>query len=179
MSFADRQDVLFPGERVVWEGAPAHGLIFQPLDVFLVPFSFLWGGFALFWNLQTWTTDAPLEFKLFGLPFLVAGVYVIAGRFLLDMWIRRGQHYFVTDRRILIVTRAPWRRVKSLDLKRLPGLELRERGDGGGTIKFGNDGGIWTGRDFGIWSPALATTPQFIRIENVRRVYDLIDRAGG
>ena len=102
------------------------------------------------------------------------GLYVTFGRFLLDMWVRRNQRYVVTDRRVLIVTRKPWHRIKSLDLKRLPG----ERGDGSGTIKFGSDVGMLGGRDFGLWSPALAGTPQFLQIENVRRVYALIEQAG-
>jgi chaperonin GroES len=49
---------LLSGERVLWEGTPSTGLILRPTEAFLIPFSLLWGGFALFWNIGVWTTDA-------------------------------------------------------------------------------------------------------------------------
>ncbi|CAN5281840.1 hypothetical protein BH10PSE15_BH10PSE15_16280 [soil metagenome] len=93
---------LLPGERVMWTGTPGAGLILRPIDIFLIPFSLFWDGFALFWNIQVWTTDAPLEFKLFGIPFLVMGFYVIVGRFLIDIAVRKSILYAITDQRILI-----------------------------------------------------------------------------
>jgi hypothetical protein len=150
------------------------------MDVFLVPFSLLWGGFAISWNADVWTANTPLEFRLFGLPFLIAGVYVTVGRFVLDAWIRSRLRYVLTDRRVLIVREGPFRSVRSLDLKHLPELELIERHDGSGTILFGDADSSWWSRgrggDIGFWSPALRRSPQFIRIPAVRRVYEMIDR---
>lgn len=80
---------LLDGERIAWEGQPYFGLILRPIELFLIPFSLLWGGFALFWNASVWTTNADLSFKLFGIPFFVAGIYITVGRFLLDMRIRK------------------------------------------------------------------------------------------
>jgi hypothetical protein len=172
------QGRLLPGEKIVWTGTPYTGLILRPADALLIPFSLLWGGFALFWNVSVWATKAPLEFKLFGLPFLVAGLYVTVGRFWLDAWSRRHVSYAVTNRRILILRTLPFSSLKSLDIARLPGLELTERDDGSGTIKFGGTSWPFGSGGFGIWSPAFDPTPQFLRIEGVRRVYDLVQRQG-
>lgn len=167
---------LLPGERVVWRGRPHSGLIFRPIEIFLIPFSLLWGGFAVFWNVSAWTMDGDPTFKLFGLPFLIAGLYITVGRFLLDISLRNRIAYFVTNKRILIEKQSVGSRTKSLDITRLPALEFDERSDGSGTIRFGDSGGWFGGNNFGIWQPAFDPTPQFIRISNVRSVYELIQK---
>lgn len=150
------------------------GIIFRPIDILLMPFSLLWGGFALFWNINVWSTDAPLLFKIFGLPFLAAGLYVTVGRFWFDAKAMKSVRYFVTDRRVLIAKREG-SSIESLDLKRLPTLKLNERSDGSGTIKFGNSSSIFGGMNgFGIWQVSLDPEPQFFRIPDVRRVYEII-----
>lgn len=168
---------LLSGEKIVWEGKPYSGLILRPIEAFLIPFSLVWGGFALFWNASVWTTDAELSFKIFGLPFLIVGLYVTVGRFLLDMYIRKKTTYFVTDKRILIAKSPNGSKLRSLDIKRLPSLEFDERSDGSGTIRFGETGGLFSGaNNFGIWQPTFDPTPQFIRIPRVRSLYELIQR---
>ena len=165
---------LLSGERVAWEGRPYSGLVLRPIEAFLIPFSLLWGGFAVFWNASVWTTGADLSFKLFGLPFLIAGLYVTVGRFLVDMRIRKTTAYFVTNKRVLIA-RGP--KLKSLDIRRLPSLEFDERSDGSGTIRFGASNGWLSGaNNFGIWQPTFDPTPQFIRVPNVRSLYELIQK---
>lgn len=175
----DLRRMLLSGEHVLWEGKPYKGLILRPIEAFLIPFSLLWGGFALFWNVGVWFTDqnrSDVAFKLFGLPFLVAGLYVTVGRFLIDMRIRRRLQYAVTNRRILIYKQGSSSTFKSLDITRAPSIELSERADGSGTIRFGAAVGLFDGQNFGIWQPTFDPTPQFLRVPNVRSVYELIQR---
>lgn len=168
---------LLSDEKLLWTGAPWQGLfLFRPSDAFMIPFSLLWAGFALMWNIGVWTAKAPLEFKLFGLPFLAAGAYVTIGRFLIDAAARRHITYAVTNKRVLIERKFFFRSIKSLDIGRLPELEMIDRADGSGTIKFGAGPSIFRGNGFSAWSPAFDPTPQFLRIEHVRNVYTLIDR---
>lgn len=168
--------VRLPGEQLLWEGRPYTGLIFRPGDVFLVPFSLLWAGFAVFWNVMVWSSGAPIEMRLFGIPFLIAGAYVTLGRFLIDMVLRQKIRYAVTNKRILI-TRGLGS-LRSVDIERLPMLDLDQREDGSGTLRFGAGGNWFRADNFGIWQPAFDTTPQFLRIPNARAVYELIDRVG-
>lgn len=168
---------LLSGERIVWEGKPYPGLVLRPIELFLIPFSLLWAGFAIFWNVSVWTSGADLSFQLFGLPFLIVGLYATFGRFLIDIYLRQGTTYFVTNKRILIARGAGGMKVKSLDITRLPSLEFDERADGSGTIRFGATGGLLSGaHNFGIWQPTFDPTPQFIRVPNVRSLYDLIQK---
>ena len=62
------EDIIRPqllrDEHIAWEGRPYTGLILRPMELFLIPFSLLWGGFALFWNASVWMTDARAVYEL-------------------------------------------------------------------------------------------------------------------
>lgn len=87
------QPYLLPGERVLWTGRPKQGIALHASDTFLIPFSLLWTGFALLWNVGVWTMPGANEvdwsFRLFGLMFLVIGLYFVFGRFVHDAAIRK------------------------------------------------------------------------------------------
>jgi hypothetical protein len=89
---------LLKDEKIVWWGEPAQGLLLTDRDWLLIPFSLLWGGFAIFWESTVLRTDGPAFMKLWGVPFVPIGLYLVVGRFLLDAWIRRGMRYAVTNK---------------------------------------------------------------------------------
>jgi hypothetical protein len=161
----------------MWEGQPNGGLLLRAADLYLIPFSLLWGGFAIYWNFSVWTAPFGGEdwsFKLFGLPFLILGLYFIIGRFLVDIALRQRLTYLVTDRRIVVLGPSSTS-VKSLDIKRLPALEFSERRDGSGTLRF-EAGSGFSGRNFGVWQPTFDPALQFLRIADARHVYELVQR---
>ncbi len=172
---------LFADERLFWAGQPKQGLVCSGRDVFLIPFSLLWGGFALFWNLQVWSFPAtgPGQpdwfFRLWGLPFLIVGIYLIIGRFIHDAALRKNTVYGVTDQRVLVIRGLTSGKLSSLDIGRLPKLDLTEHKDGTGTIDFeGNEQTIWGNGGFGYWTPAMSSTKRFFQIGNPRDVYQLV-----
>ncbi|MGY4396863.1 hypothetical protein ACVWZA_002048 [Sphingomonas sp. UYAg733] len=169
-------DQLLPGEHIRWSGQPARGIVFSVQDIFLIPFSLMWCGFAIFWTFGATSSGAPAFFTLWGLMFVTVGSYFVVGRFAVDAWLRSRTRYVVTDRRILIERAPPFSASAAIGLAQLPDLALREGRNGRGTIRFGPSANAFGNRSFGIWSPTLDPTPQFIAIDDVRGVYNLIQR---
>jgi hypothetical protein len=167
---------LLRGERLLWAGRPKRGIVFQASDLIAVPFSIVWTGMAASIALPPypWQDDA---FSLaFPFLFLAAGVHFTVGRFAQDAWLRSRLFYAVTDRRVLMLRTGPLARLRALELRYLPLLDLSERGSGRGTIMFdtppAND--LWSSFHHFEWAPASSRIPRFLDIEGARTVYELI-----
>ncbi|MDB5469636.1 MAG: hypothetical protein JWR84_1196 [Caulobacter sp.] len=165
---------LRPDERLVWTGAPARGLVLTAQDIYLIPFSLMWGGFAIFWESTVLGTGAPGFMALFGIPFVLMGLFMIFGRFIADAILRNGMVYGLTDRRALILRRTFGESLTTVGLGDDIGLD--RQGGGAGTVRFGPKQSIFgmgRGVAWSIWIPSLSPVPQFLRIPDADRVYAL------
>ena len=131
------QPQLLSGESLLWSGRPRQGLFFRHSDAFLIPFSLLWGGFAIFWEYNVYKSGAPTFFLVFGGFFVVVGLYLIFGRFIMDALVRRKTYYGITKDRVLIVGRFPTTTTKSLGLSTLSDMTMSNNTDQSGSILFG------------------------------------------
>jgi hypothetical protein len=142
----------------------------------MIPFSLMWGGFAVFWEASVISSNAPAFFVLWGVPFVLVGVYLIIGRFFAEAKQRARTFYAVTNERILIVSGLFTRKVKSLNLRTLSDLSLSEGKGNRGSISFG--GGSPFASMFGGFSgwPGMEAHlgPRFDLIENAKAVYETI-----
>ena len=77
-------------------------------------------------------------FALWGIPFVLIGLYMIVGRFFYKVWALKRTSYAVTNRRVLILRETFGRNVQSIYLSTLPAVDTSVRGDGSGTIVFGS-----------------------------------------
>ena len=169
---------LGPNERLLWSGQPKQGLTFRPSDWFQIPFSLLWCGFAIYWESSVISTVGLDFFALWGIPFVLMGLYLVVGRFFADAQQRARTTYALTDERVIIVSGLSARNVRSLDLKTLAEMELTTQGGSRGTIAFGQSypmarwysGVPWPGMDRYL-------APAFEMIENAKEVHDLIRKA--
>jgi hypothetical protein len=169
---------LASGEKLLWSGQPRRGLRLRGADALLIPFSLMWGGFAVFWEASELRAEAPFFFRLWGIPFVLAGLYLIAGRFFVDAWQRGRTYYGVTNERVLLVSGGLQRQVKSLSLRNLPEITLKERGDRSGTITFGTASPVYGWLSDSSW-PGMGKqlSPRFDMVENARQVYGQIQSA--
>jgi hypothetical protein len=170
---------LLSGERVLWSGRPGQGIIFTARDTFLIPFSVLWCGFAIFWTITATRTGGLGFFTLFGSMFICIGLYLVVGRFMLDAFIRNGMRYAVTNRRILIARPWPFRNLTAVSLSQLADAQLTEGSRGRGTIRFGQPASLSGRQGMSSWTPSLDPTPQLLAIEDASQVFDLIQRSRG
>ncbi len=163
------------GESLKWSGVPKSGVLLRGSDVFLIPFSFLWGGFAVFWEFGVITSDAPFFFMLWGIPFVLVGLYITVGRFFVDARRRARSFYGVTDRRVIILSGLFSRTVNTLPLKSLSDISLKEKPDRSGTIYFGRPHPMasWVA---GMQWPGMGQyqSPSFELIQNAKEVHDLV-----
>lgn len=181
MSFEAEQALMHElshDEGLLWSGMPRQGFLLRPQDAIMIPFSLIWGGGAIFWEYTALHSDAPLFFKLWGVPFVLVGLYLILGRFLVDSYIRTRTYYGVTNLRIIILSGFSGREVKSLALKGLNQVSLSERPDASGNITFGSPLGGGTGWSGTAQLGMAKYAPQsFEAIAEVRQVYETIREA--
>ena len=168
-------------ERLLWKGTPRTGIRLRPNDAYLVPFSLFWGGFAIFWEYSAITetlrrNPSALLFTLFGIPFVLMGLYIVFGRFFVDAKMRANTEYAVTNRRAIIVSGLFSRSVRSIDLQSTPEITLSEKADNSGTINFGPVPYGWGSRR-DPWSFGMPSQSAFEMIENARSVYEIIQQA--
>ena len=189
------QPELLSGESIYWAGVPNPGKIFHSDDLVLIPFTLLWGGFAIFWEASVlgYTTfgskpssthSAPSFFVLWGIPFVLVGQYMIWGRFIMDAWLKRRTFYAVTNRRVLLLQEAWKSKRRFLFLEALP--EISREGTAIGTLWLGPKlpalGTRNSGRLRGISrfylgdsTPVLADIPDADQVE--RLILDLREKS--
>ena len=167
---------LSPGERLLWSGQPRRGIRLRSSDAFVIPSSLLWCGFAIFWESSVFNKGGPLLFMLWGIPFVLFGLYFVFGRFIVDARMRERTFYGITSERIIIVSGLFSRQTKSLQLRTLSDISLTKRADGSGTITLGPQNPMaqrlpagWPG----AYSPAA---PAFDLIDHAKETYDLIQQ---
>ena len=181
------------GEKLLWVGRPAQGIVLTWHDGYLIPFGMVWLGSAVhgFWpclpidGVGCTAKREPLAlFVAAGLLFTGSGIYLLIGRFLADFWYRSRLIYGVTDRRAIILSGMCRRSVQSIYFSSLITLKLEERRNSG-TIYFGEDHpsyrhDAYDGSEFGTYAPGGQTRlgeEQFFRIADAKKVFTILKKA--
>jgi len=178
------QPELTSGESIVWSGQPNTSVIFHKDDLFLVPFSLFWGGFAIFWEAGVagfWGFKSQQGGSwsfgiIWGIPFVLIGQYLIWGRFFYAAWLKGRTFYAVTNRRVIVVQNGWKRQMASAFLDTLPTL-IKEGGSNGiGCLLFAQPQPMASGRrGFVAWNElSVGSVPTFMDIEDVDSVYRLV-----
>jgi hypothetical protein len=147
--------------------------MFHAMDIFLIPFSLLWGGIPTFVGISALLsgTATPAFFAI--LPFFIIGLYLIAGRFAWDAYVRANTRYALTDDSAFILRSGFGGGISNVYLPRTNNLNVKIRPDGSGTIYFGNapsmqqELGAMFGQLYG------KNVPTFISIPNAAAVYEM------
>lgn len=133
------QRELQEGETVVWRGMKLPRIEPKGFGIYL--FAIPWTAFALFWmamaGLFTSSPDAGLFgviFPLFGLPFVVIGLGMLASPFV--PYTQKGRILFaVTNSRVLQLNLGRDLEVISIPASRIRDIVRRESADGSGSVE--------------------------------------------
>lgn len=122
-------------EYILWKGKPEKGGSFSPQNIGLLVFSIFWLGFSLFWESAIFSSDAPFIMKLFGLPFIAIGVYLLYNSLFRSKALRNKTFYVVTNKKLIIKADSNIRMYNAADL---PPMQIQMHKNGNGTILFRN-----------------------------------------
>ncbi len=171
---------LQPDEWVAWAGGPDPAKRANRADAFLIPFSVMWGGFAIFWESAAIASGDPF-FILWGLAFVVIGLYFMVGRFFYKANRRRRTVYAVTNRRVMsVVEKRDGVSVEARYLHSLPSVSTNTNAHGYGSIEFDNSGPVpaWmgdTGMEF-FGGGRMRVGLCFYDVEDAPEVAALVER---
>lgn len=168
---------LSPGERIAWVGRSDPAKHFTRADVFLVPFTIVWGGGAIGFEIAAIVSGNVL-FILFGIPFGLMGLHLFAGRFFYKAYRKRRTVYALTDRRAMTIFRG--RRgevVEAAYLQAIANVSINTDSHGRGSVEFGNASTSRTRYDpnTGLWNAGTGGGG-FYDIEDPRGVANLVER---
>jgi len=171
------RDELLADEYILWAGQPNSRKLFTGVDIFLVPFSLMWGGFAIFWESMA-LRGGPIFFMLWGIPFVAAGLYFIFGRFIYKSYVKKRTYYYVTDKRVIILKKLRNTKLDTLYIEELPAINKNINSRGNGKIVFGDSAGIFgmyenTGLDF-YANRFGKVSPAFYDLEGAEEAYRLV-----
>jgi len=174
---------LLKDEQILWCGQPETSILFSKADIFLVPFSLLWGGMAFFGIGSTLLKhnlkgNQALPF-LPAIIFLVVACYITFGRFILKAYKKKRTYYFVTNKRVITLTDMCNRTIQAEFIDRTPSINKTVNSQGVGTVSFGNSNPAMamygnTGMDF-FGSYYGPSSPIFYDIKDANRVYDMVN----
>lgn len=176
------QNELLQDEQIEWCGQSNPNILFTKSDMYLIPFSLLWGGFVILWNYMVNFVAGPsghldLVARLFGLPFLVVGLYFIFGRFIYKKWRKKNTYYAVTNKRVLCLTNTFNANLESRYIKDLPVVRKSINASGIGTVIFGEGSAMYgnTGME-ALCIRRELNALAFYDIHDAGSVYDLVTR---
>lgn len=116
--------ILDPGEQVIWQGRPDAGFAPHPFRVFEGIFGVFFAGFAVFWMTQA--AKAGGVFWIFGLLHFSMGIAIILHALFWDSFKRNRTWYTLSDRRAFIATDLPFigKKLASYDINQDATLRL-------------------------------------------------------
>lgn len=168
------------GEHLLWVGQPDPRVRFTGADAFLVPFSVLWGGFAILWEVMALTTVRQPFFVLWGIPFVLVGLYFIFGRFIFKKRRKTATIYALTNSRAIV--RTGDRSIADSPIIGLPMKVDRSRDGRHVSVTFGSQGlggllGMYQNTGLDFFSLGLGQTVAFYDIEDPDGLLGALDRA--
>lgn len=162
-----------PGEMILWKGKPGKGHLLTSQDAFMIPFSILWCGFAFFWEGTALFSDGPFFFKLWGIPFVIMGLYITVGRFIHTVIRRKRTAYVITNKKII---RCQGGKIDILQGRGMPAVHVTAFRDGNGTIRFGEMNYYRGNRNSFDPNQGLFTLENIPDIARVQQIIDTMER---
>jgi hypothetical protein len=120
------EDYLDPDERLLWQGAPATGLRFTGGGLAKSAFGVFFLAFSVFWVTMASSIGHGTAFPVFGVPFVLVGLWLVVGHWFYDAYKRKHARYALTTRRAIIARSMMGRKLLSYEIGRNSPIALIE-----------------------------------------------------
>jgi hypothetical protein len=150
------------GERLIWWDRPDRARLAKRELDFGTLFGVFFFLFAVFWMAQA--SKAPGPFFLFGLPFVLIGIWMVTTP-LRAYWNAGRMAFALTDRRALIVAGA---NVTARPLEHVAFVETESSADGRGNVLFINEQGAFAPNNWN--NQPMMRKSGFIAVADAERV---------
>ena len=175
------------GETLLWSGQPKQGVRLQAGDIFLIPFSLMWGGFAFFWEASvlglvpsargSHGSSPPIFSRSGEFPSASSVPTSSSGVSSATPHLENGRGTASPTSGVIILKTLFKTNLTSLDLPSLNNLSLKEHKDNSGDILFGQ-AGLYSAFANSSWPAGRGNiTPGFYLLPQARQVYNLIREA--
>ena len=89
-------------EYVLWRGKPGKKNRFSSIDKVMFPFALFWTAFALLLEGSVIMSEAPLIYCVFGVPFVLIGIFLLYSSFFSNVFAKGKTSYVVTNKKLMI-----------------------------------------------------------------------------
>ena len=164
------------GEQLLWVGQPDPRVRFTGADAFLVPFSILWGGFAVVWEVMAIASVRQPLFMIWGIPFVLVGLYFIFGRFIFKKRRKITTIYALTNSRAIVCTGD--RSVSDSPVIGMPTKVDRARDGRHVSVTFGQQGigGMYQNTGLEAFSLGLGQAVAFYDVDDTDGLLGALDQ---
>ncbi len=119
---------LLKDEKILWGG---QAKLFSSGSGCQAPFFIFWAGFAFLWEFLVIKFEAGLFFTLWGIPFVLVGIYLVTVRPLLAFYKWKTTKYLITNQRILALKGKKKEAIFPFKkLKLLPAVNAKKESEG-------------------------------------------------
>ena len=120
-------------EYILWKGKPEKGHLITGGDMIMMIFGIFWLSFCFFFEYSIIQSQSSLFFILWGIPFILVGLYLVFGRLIQKIYLRNKIFYVITNKKIMI---KHGNKIEMYDGSQLPPMEIHIHKNGNGTILF-------------------------------------------
>lgn len=134
-------------EALLWTGKPTKEIKLLPAEKFNMLFGIIWTIFSLFWitmatiGAMSASEDSltiSLVFPLFGIPFLIVGIYFIFIAPIRGRNRRKNMEYALTNKRILILYQGKNTILQAFKYSEIQNINFASDADDVGCVTFTN-----------------------------------------
>ena len=165
-------------EAILWCDKPKKLFVFTMSEVFTTLFGIVWLAFSMFWVISAYfatsgTDDAVARiFTLFGLPFVLIGLYLVIFRHIFSVISRRKTIYALTSKRAVIVHTGRREYMQEFKYKDISNIRIKSDENDLGSIIFLSSP-IHYHRGTGKYANS---TSGFFGICDVKKVYKILSQ---